>query len=306
MGLDLSTLLRLHEIDPREISRQWIDQQPELRASIEALVQAGALVAVTNASSIVCEFCDEQHWISAEFVEPGHYRGFCPDTGFHSFSPKLLERLVVDDAWVIRRLAEALNLRLRKVPTESSSVFHLGRVRFGPYTCEIFFGRRLADRSRVESASAIIRKKIGAGIGILLTSTRLNLLPDVVCERCAIVAAEDALSISSGRIKVDQDVILAALREPAKLPKGGGIGFRFSTGFRSCVYQGDRLRFTVKQSLAIEALYDAWRDGLPGLHQAELKGLSRTDQRIAQLFSGSPAYGTLIKHDGCGLYWLDL
>lgn len=306
MSADLKTLLLLCEIDPPEISRQWIDQQPELRNSVDTFIAQGALVAVTNAHSILCEFCDEQHWVAPEYVGPGHYRGFCSNTGFHDFSPKLLECFALDDAWIIGKLAEALNLRLRKMPIIGASVLHLGRVRFGPYVCELFFGRRLNDRPRFESAIVTLKEKIGAGIGVLVTSTKPELLPGSLPERCAMIMAENALTISGGNVRVDQEVILAALRQPTHLPKGVGVGCRFSIGFRSCVYMGEQFRFTDKQSLAVEALYNAGNDGLPGLHQDELKGHAHTNQRMAQLFSGNSAYGTLIKNDGSGLYWLDI
>lgn len=306
MSADLTTLLRLCEIDPPEISRQWIDQQPELKDSFDTLIAQGALVAAENANSILCEFCDEQHWIVPEYIGPGHYCGFCANTGFYSFSPKLLQCFAIDETWIIRKLAEALSLRLRKTPVRGSSVVHLGRVRFGPYPCETFFGRRLNDRSRFESAIVTIKEKVATGIGVLLTSTRSELLPGKNPDRCAMITAEDVMSISGGKIVVDQEVILAALREPAKRPKSGGVGFRFSPGYRSCFYRGEQFRFTDKQALAVEALYNAREDGLPGLHQDELKGQAHTNQRMAQLFSRNAAYGTLIKHDGNGRYWLDI
>jgi hypothetical protein len=306
MSENLTTLLQLLcEIDPPEISRQWIDQH-ELRDSVEALIEEGALVPVENADSIVCEFCDEQHWIPAEYLGPGHCRGLCPDSGFHSFSPNLLERFAVDDVWIVGGLATTLSLRPRKTLFSGSSVFHVGRARFGPYDCEIFFGRRLHDRSRFENGMATLQEKIGGGIGVLLTSTRLDLLPGSPPERCAIMMAEDVLTISRGKVCLDQAAILAALREPTRLPKGGGVGFRYSLGFRACVYGGQQFRFSDKQALAIEALYDARKDGLQGLHQKELKGRVDTSQRMTQLFYKHPAYGTLIKNDGSGLYWLDL
>jgi hypothetical protein len=189
MSVDLKTLLLLCEIDPPEISRQWIDQQPELRDSVDTFIAHGALVAVRNTDSILCEFCDEQHWIAPEYIGPGHYRGFCPDTGFHSFSPRLLECFAVDDAWIIEGLSSTLSVRLPNAPIHGSSIFHLGKVRFGPYPCEVFFGRRLTDRSRFESAILTLKEKIGSGIGVLLTSTRPDLLPRSVPERCAIIMA---------------------------------------------------------------------------------------------------------------------
>ena len=306
MSENLTTLLQLLcEIDPPEISRQWIDQH-ELRDSAEALIVEGALVPIANANAVVCEFCDEQHWIIPEYIGPGHCRGFCPDSGYHSFSPKLLECFAVDDAWIVTALATTLSMRPRKTLVDGCSILNVGRARFGPYACEVFFGRRLHNPSRFENAMATLKEKTGVGVALLLTSTRLDLLPGAVPERCAVIMAEDVLTVSRGKICLDQAAILGALREPAHLPKGGGVGFRFSPGFRSCVYGNQQFRFSDKQALAVEALHDAWKQGLPGLHQNELKGLAATNQRMAQLFSGSSAYGTLIKNDGSGLYWLDI
>ena len=121
-----------------------------------------------------------------------------------------------------------------------------------------------------------------------------------------IMMAEDVLTISCGKIWLDQAAVLATLREPTRLPKDGGIGFCFSVGFRSCVYGGRQFQFSDKQARAVEALHKARKEGLPGLQQSELKGLVNTSQRMAQLFAKNAAYGTLIKNDGNGLYSLDL
>ena len=306
MSENLTTLLQLLcEIDPPEISRQWIDQH-EIRDSIEALIVEGALVPISNADAVVCDLCDEQHWLLPEYIGPGQCRGFCPVGGFHSFSPKLLERFAVDDAWIVAGLATTLGLPPPKKLEGGPSILKVGRARIGPYACEVFFGRRLHDRSRFENGMATLQEKIGGGIGVLLTSTRLDLLPGSPAERCAIMMAEDVLTISRGKVCLDQAAILAALREPTRLQKGGGVGFRYSLGFRACLYGGQQFRFSDKQALAIEALYDARKDGLHGLHQKELKGRVDTSQRMTQLFYKHPAYGTLIKNDGSGLYWLDL
>jgi len=42
------------------------------------------------------------------------------------------------------------------------------------------------------------------------------------------------------------------------------------------------------------------------MHQTEVQGAADTNRRVAQLFEGHPAYGTLIKHDGNGYYELNL
>jgi hypothetical protein len=305
MATDLMQALQLLcEIDPPDISGQWVDRH-KLKPSIELLIAAGALVPSDNVSSVLCEMCDHSHWIVPEHFGAGNYRGYCPVAGYHSLSAESLRCFVLNDNWIVDGIAGALGLRRKRSQVDKTPIVGIGRTRFGPYYCELLFGRQLADRSRIEKARAVLNRKIGEGIGVLLTATRLESLPGVLSQRCSVVAIEDALTISNNKIGVESDVILAALRDPTNLPKGS-IGFRHSPGFRLCAYGGQQFRFTHKQSLAIEALHDAWHDGLPGLHQDELKGKVGSSQRITSLFAGSPAYGRLIKNDGGGLYWLDL
>jgi hypothetical protein len=151
-----------------------------------------------------------------------------------------------------------------------------------------------------------VTDKTGTGPAILLTSTKKELLADPIPERCAVIRIENVLTIAHGKISFDEAPILAALRGPAHSPREGGIGFRHSPGFRTCTYGSESFRFSKKQARAVEVLHDAWKERVPGLHQEELKGRVETNQRVSQLFNRHPAYGTLIRNDGTGLYWLDL
>jgi hypothetical protein len=307
MNGDLAPLLQgLCEFDPPEMSRQWIDRH-ELRESINALISCGALVLGKNASSVFCERCDVEHWIVPEYLERGRYRGFCPVSGYHCISAKSLQCFVIDETWIGGGIAAALGIRLKKSQSDRSQpVLSIGRARFGPYTCELFFGRRLHDRSKLERAVALVTETIGLGPAIMLTSTKKELLSGLLPERCAVIRIENVLAIVRGKISFDEAPILAALRGPVPLPREGGIGFRHSPGFRICAFGSEEFRFSKKQALIVEVLHDARREGLSGVHQDELKGSVEIGQRIVQLFNRHPAYGTLIKNDGKGFYWLDL
>jgi hypothetical protein len=114
------------------------------------------------------------------------------------------------------------------------------------------------------------------------------------------------LTISRRTISLNDAPIFAALRGRDRFVEEDGIGVRFSAGFRSCLYGDQQFTFTDKQALAVEALYDNWKQGLSGLTQVELKAAASTNQRMAQLFAAHPAYRTLIKHGGSGRYWLDI
>lgn len=297
---------QLCEIDPPEISRQWIDRH-ELRDSIEALISCGALVPAENASLVLCERCDDEHWIIPEYAGPAQYRAFCAITGYHHLSPEALRCFAVDDSWIVSCIAAALGIRSAKSQVDRpQSLLCLGRARVGPYPCELFFGRRLHDRSRLESALALVAAKAGSGPTILLTSTKPQFLSGPVPERCAVIGIENVLTIARGKVSFDEAPILAALRGPARSPPEGGIGFCHSFGFGICLYGSETFRFSKKQAFAVEVLYDAWKKGFPGVEQHELLGQIETNQRIVQLFHRHPAYGTLIQNDGKGLYWLNL
>jgi hypothetical protein len=251
--------------------------------------------------------CDEQHWIIPEYLAAGHYRGFCPTGGYYRLSSKAVQCFTVSDAWIVGEIAVALGIGLKpKNLDKRLPVMSLGRARFGPYRCEMFFGRRLADRCRFEKAIAAILEKVGSGPAVLLTSTNKDILIGSVPKRCAVIGIENVLKIAPGKTSFDEAPILAALRGPNPMPSEGGIGFRRSPGFHSCVYGDEEFRFSAKQALAVEALHDAWMQGLPGLHQDELMGITATTQRMAQLFYRHPAYGSLIAVGENGFYRLNL
>jgi hypothetical protein len=299
-------LEHLCEFDPPEMSRQWIDRH-ESKESINALISCGALVPGENASSVPCERCDGEHWIGPEYLEHGQYRGFCPVSGYHSISASAVQRFVVDETWISSGIAAALGIRpCMDQFKEAQPALGLGRVKFGPYTCELFFGWRLYDRSRLERANSIIAGKSGVGPAILLTSTRKELLSVSMPERCVVIRLETALTISRGKIIVNDGPMLAALRGPTPSLREGGVGFHHSPAYRTCLYGSDSFRFSETEARVVEVLHGICKEGLPCLHQEELRGKAETTQRIAQLFHGHPAYGTLIKNDGKGFYWLDL
>jgi hypothetical protein len=308
MSDDLTPALQLLcEIDPPQVSSQWIDRH-ELRTSIESLISKGALVPSESVSSVLCSMCDDPHWVVPEHLGAGQYRGFCPINGYHTLPSRLLRSFVVSDAWIVDEIVASLGMGRKNWRSGEAlpAGISVGRVRFGPYSCELFFGRRLSDRSRLEAAFAAVTEKAGQGPAILLTSTRKQFLSGPMAERCAVIDIDNVLTIGRGKTLMNEAPILAALRGPTPLPNDGGIGFRHSAGFRACAFGSEQFRFSDKQALAVEALHDAWRQGLPGLPQGELMGRVDTTQRISQLFHGHPAYGKLIRVDGNGFYRLNL
>jgi hypothetical protein len=308
MSDDLTPVLQLLcEIDPPQLSSQWIERH-KLRASIESLLSEGALVPCENVGSVLCTMCDDPHWVVPEHLGAGQHRGFCPINGYHTLPSKLLQSFAVSDAWIVDEVVAALGMDRKNWRSGEAlpAAISIGRARFGPYTCEVFFGRRLSDRLRLEAAIAAVTEKAGQGPAILLTSTRKQFLSGPVADQCAVIELNSVLTIARGKTWINEAPILMALRGPTPLPRGDGIGFRHSPGFRACAFGHEQFQFSGKQARAVELLHDAWKQGLSGLHQDELMGGVDTSQRMSQLFYGHPAYRKLIKVDKNGFYYLNL
>jgi hypothetical protein len=296
----------LCELDPPEVLGQGIEISAD-RDAFRALVEVGALVHVGNTESVICFGCDEPHPIAVEFAGNGGYRGYCADSGYQAIQPSHLMNYSVDEDWLVRALRSGLGIGRRGSREAPRSVAGpIGRARFAPYVCEFFFGRRLSERARFDDAKRTLAGLIGKIPAILLTTTPRDLIPGDPPPRCAIVAIDDVLQISVTDMSLDDGPIYAALRGRDHAFEGSGVGFVFSSGFRSGKVGDQEYNFTDKQALVIEALLEARHIGLPRSHQTEILGKANTSQRVGQLFAGHPAYGTLIKHDGKGNYWLDL
>lgn len=303
----VSALRSLCEIDPPEITGQGIEESAD-RSALASLVDLGALVHVGNSESVLCFACDRPHSVSVEYAGDGRYRAYCPDSGYQQVRPEALRRLAVAEDWITRTVGSSLGLNASSgsaAPTPSM-VTRVGRARFGPYACELFFGRRLFESSRFNEGKRTILGLIGKAPAILLTTTPADLIPGEPPARCAIVALEDVLQVTVTKISVDDGPFYAALRGGDHRFRAEGIGFVFSPGFRSAVVGDQEYTFTDKQAQVIEALYEALRSGNSRLHQTEIQGVVDTSQRVGQLFGDNPAYGVLIKYDGSGYYWLDL
>jgi hypothetical protein len=300
-------LRSLCEIDPPEVTGQGIEESSD-RSALASLFDLGALVHIGNSESVLCFACDRPHSVSVEYAGDGLYRAYCPDSGYLQVRPEELRRLAVNEDWIARTIGSSLGLNPggQSAPAIPSTVARIGRARFGPYACELFFGRRLFERIRFAETKRTISGLVGKAPAILLTTTPAELIPGEPPPRCAIVALEDVLHISVTQVSLDEGPFYAALRGSDHRFRAEGIGFVFSPGFRSAVVGVQKYSFTDKQAQVIEALYDAWRSGTPRLHQTEIQGKADTSQRVGQLFGDNPAYGVLIKYEGSGYYWLDL
>lgn len=294
------------ELNPPEISGQAIEGS-ERRADLEALIDIGALVPVRGVETILCFACDEPHSMTVEYDERGTYRAYCVDAGYQDVRPALLRCFAVDINWIAESMASRLGLSMKEAPAavRYPVVARVGRARFEQYVCEVFFARRLTENDCFQELSAQVAMRAANAPAIVLTTSPLDLLPGNLPARCAAVPLAAVLEVTSRGSLFNDDPIFAALRGRRGPSHSDGIGFDFSTGFRSARRGDQTYVFSDKQALMVEALYDHWTRGLP-VHQTELQGAADTKQRVGQLFLGNPAYGSLIRSRGEGYYELDL
>ena len=233
--------------------------------------------------------------------------GYCEDSGYQKFCPDALQRYAIDENWIADAIRSSIGLPLLTAADRAAvrTPIRVGDARFGPYRCVLFFGRRLFEHERFDEACIEIERLAGGAPTILLTTTARDLVPGLPPRRCAIIQMSDVLQARNTGPWFDERPVLSALRGADHPPDGQAIGLVFSPGFRSVTYGDSQFRFSSKQALVVEALWEHHRNGVPKVHQTELQGVAATTQRMTQLFGDHPAYGVLIKNDGEGYYWLD-
>jgi hypothetical protein len=303
----VSAISRLCEIEPPEITGQGMELDAH-RLALTELVRLGGLIHVGNAQALLCLVCDQPHSIAIESAGAGKYRGYCVDSGFQEFREEELRQYRFDENWLARMVASTLGVSPYRAPvtTQTSAVVRIGDCRFGPYRCALFFARRLSERERFDAARSTIEKQTGREPALLFTTTPENLIAGKSPARCAIIQLDDVLRFRGDEASFDDRPVVAALRGTARNNESAGAGLIFSPGFRAASVGGREYRFTKKQALVVEVLWEQHQRGVRQVHQDEIQGFANTRQRVVQLFAGHPAYGALIKNDGEGYYWLDL
>lgn len=80
---------------------------------------------------------------------------------------------------------------------------------------------------------------------------------------------------------------------------------RHSADFRCVAWFGRDFCFSPGQSIIVRELWKAWRNGTPFVGAAALlEAADMVSDKISQTFRDSPAWGTMIRTDGHGIYWL--
>jgi hypothetical protein len=303
----LKLLEQLCEEEPPAFQWQHLrggEQVPMLN-SILAL---GVLRHTGNANSVWCMACDSVHSVAAEFRGKGIYRAYCQDVGYFEVNPEDLRVLELDLAAVTALIGRGLGIPPLISAEEilPQVLYRVGSPKFGPYRTRVYFARCLDRVSYFTQVHTALEQHRDHTPVILVSTTPWQRIHRELPAGHALVSLSDVAEVRGQRLKFSEGAFLTKLRGEEVTFRAGGIGYVFSSGFRSAVVGGQAYEFTKKQAEVIEVLFEAFQSGLDKMHQDEIMGSVDSSQRIGQLFHGHPAYGTLIMGNSHGYYWLAL
>ena len=97
---------------------------------------------------------------------------------------------------------------------------------------------------------------------ILVSTTPWQRIHRELPARHALVSLSDVAELRGQRLKFNDDAFLTKLRGEDAAFRKGGIGYVFSSGFRSAVVGDQKYEFTKKQAEVVEVLFEAFNSGL--------------------------------------------
>ena len=267
------------------------------------VLASGFLKQGPNRNTVLCLTADDEFDVPVERDgTTGRFQYFHPEAGFRPVNPDQLRQYDLGLERFITLIAAGIGVPAsqRVELLLEDLLWDLGDVQITRRTIPIFFVRRLdapGNYERVHDALGEIGGRTG---GLVMTSSRrLNRHIDVPGGH-RIVQAITCMKRDSRYFEVDRAALSNFLGFP--VPREG-----FSSDFRTAIINGESYRFTKKQAAVIEYLHQA---GTPVHKNLLLAQAADTDQKnVIDLFRGGgknhPAWGTLIRHDNRGHYWLE-
>ena len=307
MNSHLKLLERLCEQEPPSFQWQHL-REAEEALELKRLLALRMLRHAGNSSSIWCTNCDSDHSVAVEFRGSGIYRGYCRETGFFSVDPEDLRVLELDVAALVDLIARGLGIP-PLIPAEEvvpRLLYRVGSPKFGPYRTRVYFARCLDRVKCLAQVDAALEQHRDHTPVILISTTSWQRIQREMPARHALLSLSDVAELRGQRLKFNDEAFLTKLRGEDAAFRQAGIGYVFSSGFRSAMVGDQKYEFTKKQAEVVEVLFEAFESRLHKMHQHEIMGRVDSSQRIGQLFHGHPAYGTLIISDSHGYYWLAL
>lgn len=296
-----------HLCEEESPSFQWQRlRDAEELSELQELLALGILKHTGSANSIWCTACDSVHSVTVELRGNGIYRAYCQDAGFFLVDPEDLRVLELDLAALTALIGRGLGIPQLIPPDEilPRVLYRVGSPRFGPYRTRVYFARCLDRVGYFAQVYSALEQHRDHTPVILVSTTPWQRIHRQLPAQHALVSLSDVAELRGQRLKFSEDALLTKLRAEDVAFRTGGIGYAFTSGFRSAVVGDQKYQFTKKQAEVVEVLFQALESGLQKMHQDEVMGSVNSSQRIGQLFKGHPAYGTLIMNDGQGYYWL--
>ena len=207
-----------------------------------------------------------------EFCGNGVYRGYCQEVGFFGVDPEDLRVFELDLAAVVDLIARGLGIPplISAEEVVPRLLYRVGSPKFGPYRTRVYFARCL-DRVACQVRSALEQHRDHTPV-ILVSTTCWQRIHRELPPRHALVSLSDVAELRGQRLKFNDDAFLTKLRGDDAALRKGGIGYVFSSGFRSAVVGDQKYGFTKKQAEVIEVLFEAFQSGLHKMHQDEVMG----------------------------------
>jgi hypothetical protein len=303
----LKLLEQLSEEEPPSFQWQRLREAEEL-SELQELLALGILQHTSNASSIWCTNCDSPHVVLVEFSGDAAYHAYRQEVGFFSVDPEDLRVVELDLAALGAQIGRGLGIPpvISAEEVVPRLLYRVGSPKFGPYRTRVYFARCL-DRAAyfAQVCSALEQHRDHAPV-IVVSTTSWQRIQRKMPARHVLLSLSDVAELRGQRLKFNDEAFLTKLRGEDAAFRKGGIGYVFSSGFRSAVVGDQKYEFTKKQAEVVEVLFEAFESGLHKMHQDEIMGKVDSSQRIGQLFQSHAAYGTLILGDSHGYYWLAL
>ena len=215
----IQLLAELCEVEPPVISNDLIANSGN-ETSWRFLVQIGALAELDHAETVLCSACADPHPVKVELAPEGGYRAYCPDTGWQTIDGSALLRFAVDEQWIANTIRTSIELKPTAIGRDGSPLIRIGKGKFGPYSAELFFARRITERDRSDQVTSLIAGLVGKSPAILFTTTDPDLIPRDPPARCAIVRLQDVLRVSNATVSLDESPIHSALPRAGPCSRG--------------------------------------------------------------------------------------
>jgi len=261
-----------------------------------ALMKTGLLADAPYLQDIEVEYEGELRSYPVERHE-GNWRYFLQGSGWVNVPPESLKVFRVDFLAFIKAMMLSLGFNARVVLKKSKEnrVWYFGQVCLQKRETHIVYVRRLNDEKTISALTGFLEEHHKTDPALILTTSHNLPAYLQLFGQSRIVALDDAVNFQSEKLTFKTDYLARKM--------GGSVSVSgFSQGYRTLHSNGVEYTFSKKKASVLEIMDQA---GKP-MHQEEVLGKSDSKQdRLILLFRGDPAWKTIFKTDGNGVYWLE-